>query len=152
MKATPLPAAIETSAYGSVVAAVALAELRIRNLPAFFRPDGPQADGWITRKLFRSGRFVAFTLRRNAPQQLTLVVFVPSPCARGSRRERRSRSAHSVHFARSSAVRFARRKTLLCQTPLRCTTNVHTYGRTNRPTHERTDGRTDGRAPPHRDI
>lgn len=33
----------------------------------FFVPAVPGRDGWITRKLFRSERLVAFTLRRNVP-------------------------------------------------------------------------------------
>lgn len=42
----------------------------------FFRPDGPRVDGWITRKLFRSERLVAFTLRRNVPHNSRLSFFV----------------------------------------------------------------------------
>lgn len=67
-------------------------ELRIRNLPALFSHGSPRADGWITRKLFRSGRLVAFTLRRNVPHNSRLSFFV-----RPARVRVHARSRSPVH-------------------------------------------------------
>lgn len=73
--------AIETSAriraHGATVALPGIADPQFTGL---FSPGSPRADGWITRKLFRSGRLVAFTLRRNAPHNSRLSFFVrPAP-------------------------------------------------------------------------
>lgn len=96
--------AIETSVRGSDAGGESLwQKLRIRNLPAFFRPGSPWADGWITRKLFRSGRLVAFTLRRNVPHNSRSSFFVRPRAHARALAFRRS----PVHFARLSAIHFA---------------------------------------------